>query len=319
MGTETESRKGVTVCEVVLRDGIQGWSDFIPTSRKASMIQAIVRAGFRELDVTSFVPPSVVPQFADASEVLGAVPDQVTTRVLTPNLKGVQRVISASREIRAIDFCGIPFSASEPHNIANLRRTHAEHREQLKPMIAQLLETGIAPLVAVATAYGCPIAGRVNQEQVLEIAGWLHDQGVRRLMFGDTTGMADPARAQDLFSAARLEWPDTEFVAHFHDNRGVGIANTLAAINAGAGSVDSSLGGLGGEPSSVDQGDVGESGNVATEDLVAVLARLGIETGLDEELVLEAGAAMEAVVGRRLHSRVLRAGLISDEPQREVI
>jgi hydroxymethylglutaryl-CoA lyase len=318
MADRTQIPRSVSVCEVVLRDGFQGWPDFIPTTGKVAMVHAIARAGFRELDVTSFVPRAAVPQFADAAEVLAAVPEQLTTRVLTPNLKGVERVISVSREVRSIDFCGIPFSASEPHNIANLRRTHAQHREQLLPMIAQLLEAGVAPLVAVATAYGCPIAGRVEQDQVFEITGWLHDQGVRRLMFGDTTGMADPARAHALFSAARLQWPDAEFVAHFHDNRGVGIANTLAALDAGANSVDSSLGGLGGEPSAVDQGDVGESGNVATEDLVAVLARLGIETGLDEELVLEAGAALEAVVGRRLHSRVLRAGLISDEPRREV-
>jgi len=294
MADRTQIPRSVSVCEVVLRDGFQGWPDFIPTTGKVAMVHAIARAGFRELDVTSFVPRAAVPQFADAAEVLAAVPEQLTTRVLTPNLKGVERVISVSR------------------------RTHAQHREQLLPMIAQLLEAGVAPLVAVATAYGCPIAGRVEQDQVFEITGWLHDQGVRRLMFGDTTGMADPARAHALFSAARLQWPDAEFVAHFHDNRGVGIANTLAALDAGANSVDSSLGGLGGEPSAVDQGDVGESGNVATEDLVAVLARLGIETGLDEELVLEAGAALEAVVGRRLHSRVLRAGLISDEPRREV-
>jgi len=302
----------VAVCEVVLRDGLQGWPEVIPAARKIELIRRIHAAGFRELDVTSFVPPSVVPQFGDAEEVLAAVPVDVATRVLAPNLKGVERVLSAHRRIRAIDSCGIPFSASEPHNLANLRRPHAEHREQLKPMLEQLLDAGIQPLVAVATAYGCPIAGRISPDQVLEIAGWLYEHGVRRLMFGDTTGMADPGRAYDLFTRASKQWPDVQYVAHFHDNRGAGIANTLAAIEAGAQTVDASLGGLGGEPSSVDQGEVGESGNVSTEDLVALLTRMGVRTGLDAGKVLEAGTALETIVGRRLHSRVLRAGLIHD-------
>lgn len=305
----------VNVCEVVLRDGIQGWPDFIETTAKIDLVRAIAAAGFAELDVTSFVPPALVPQFADSAGILAAVPEQMTTRVLTPNIKGVERVIAAHREIRTVDYCGIPFSASEPHNLANLRRSHAEHREQLKPMIAALLDAGVRPLVAIATAYGCPIVGNVSKEQVFDIFGWLYDQGVRRIMFGDTTGMADPGRATDLFTSARLEWPEAELVAHFHDNRGVGVANTLAAVAAGATSVDSSLGGLGGEPSIVDQGDVGESGNVATEDLVAVLARLGIPTGLDLDLVLEAGSLLERIVGRRLHSRVQRSGVIVDAVQ----
>jgi len=316
---ELERERRIGVCEVVLRDGIQGLPDFIATSDKVDLIGAIHAAGFGELDVTAFVPSSVVPQFADAAEVIAAVPPGVATRVLAPNRKGVSRVIAAHREIRSIDFCGIPFSASEPHNVANLRRTHAEHRAQLQPMIMDLLDCGIQPLVAVATAYGCPIAGRVEKDQVLEIAGWLYAQGVRRLMFGDTTGMADPRRAHDLFVSAKAEWPDAHLVAHFHDNRGAGIANTLAAIEGGADCVDSSLGGLGGEPSAVDQGDVGDSGNVATEDLVALLARLGIDTGVDTKRVLRAGAMLETIMGRPLHSRVMRAGLIADQPLRRVV
>ena len=311
-------RKGpVAVCEVVLRDGIQGWPVFIRTQQKVELVHAISDAGFREIDVTSFVPPSVVPQFSDSTEVLAAVPGGLATRVLTPNLKGVQRVVAANREVRAIDYCGIPFSASEPHNVANLRRTHAQHREQLAPMIEVLLDAGIQPLVAVATAYGCPIVGRVPEDEVLQIAGWLYERGVRRLMFGDTTGMADPDRVRHLFITAIATWPDAEFVAHFHDNRGAGIANSLAAIEAGAQGVDASLGGLGGEPSSVDQGEVSESGNVVTEDLVALLERMGVATGTDPAKVLQAGAVLEAIVGRRLHSRVMRAGLIQDRPGEE--
>jgi hydroxymethylglutaryl-CoA lyase len=304
----------VQVCEAVLRDGIQGWPEFVSTADKRSLVRAIVAARFTELDVTSFVPAAVVPQFADATEVLSAVPVGVRTRVLTVNMKGVARVVEAHRLIRSIDYCGVPFSASEPHNIANLRRTHAEHKVVVERMVDGLRGAGITPLVAIATAYGCPIRGPVTAGEVLELAGWLYNLGVRRMMIGDTTGMADPARVDNLFRAIVAHWPGVEFVAHFHDNRGCGIANSLAAINAGAHVVDACLGGLGGEPSAVDQGDVGESGNVPTEDLVAILARLGIGTGLDLPAVLDAGALVESVIGRRLHSRVLRAGLIGAAP-----
>lgn len=307
----------LTLCESVLRDGIQGWPVFIPTSEKIRLAEAVAAAGFPELDVTSFVPVAVVPQFADAADVLAAIPPSIAVRVLTVNVRGIERVITAHQQIRPIDCCGIPFSASEPHNIANLRRTHAEHRAQVAPMVESLLGAGIRPLVAIATAYGCPIRRRVDPGEVLELAAWLYSLGVRRIMFGDTTGMADPGRARELFGAAVAQWPDVEFVAHFHDNRGCGLANSLAAIDAGATTVDSSLGGLGGEPLSVDQGDVGESGNVATEDLAAVLARMDIPIGVDLGRVLAAGTILEGITGRRLHSRILRAGLVRDEPARE--
>ena len=308
------TRGTVQVCEAVLRDGIQNWPEFLSTADKRSLVQAIVAARFTELDVTSFVPAAVVPQFADATEVLSTVPAGIRTRVLTVNMKGVGRVVEAHRLVRNIETCGVPFSVSEPHNIANLRRTHAEHKVVVEQMVDALRGAGITPLVAIATAYGCPIRGPVTADEVLELAGWLYDLGVRRIMIGDTTGMADPAGVGALFRGIVAQWPDVEFVAHFHDNRGCGIANTLAAIDAGAQVVDASLGGLGGEPSAVDQGDVGESGNVATEDLAAVLDRVGIHTGLNLPAVLDAGALLESVIGRRLHSRVLRAGLIDAAP-----
>ena len=301
----------IVVCEVLLRDGLQSWPTVVDTDTKVSLIEAAADAGIREIDVTSFVPARVAPQFADATEVLSQVPSGVAVRVLAPNPRGVDRVILAHRDVHPIDYCGMPISASEPHNIANLRRNHAEHREQLAHMIPRLLEEGIQPLVAIATAFGCPIAGDIEPDAVLEIAEWLYAQGVRRLMFGDTTGMADPGRVERLYAAARARIPGATFVAHFHDNRGVGIANTLAAVASGAAAVDASLGGLGGEPSSVDQGDVGESGNVATEDLVAVLARLGVSTGIEPTLLLKAGKLLETAMGRQLHSKVMRAGLIS--------
>jgi hydroxymethylglutaryl-CoA lyase len=309
--------RSVTVCESVLRDGLQGWPAIVATDAKVALVHAIAAAGFAELDVTSFVPASVVPQFGDALEVLAAVPDRLRTRVLTVNVKGVQRVVQAHQQVRRIDACGIPFSASEAHNIANLRRDHAAHRVAVGQMVEDLLTAGIQPLVGIATAFGCPITGRIDPDTVFDIASWLHSLGVRKIMLGDTTGMADPGRAECYLRFATQEWPDTDFVAHFHDNRGCGVANALAALRGGATTVDSSLGGLGGEPSSVDQGDVGESGNVATEDLAAVLDRLGYVTGLDIGRVLSVGALLEERLGRRLHSRVMRAGPVTDPASRE--
>jgi hydroxymethylglutaryl-CoA lyase len=178
-------------------------------------------------------------------------------------------------------------------------------------MVDVLGEAGIAPLLGVATAYGCPIQGRVERDDVLALVAWGHSLGIRSIMFGDTTGMADPRAVHELFTEAVHAFPDAEFVAHFHDNRGCGIANTLAAIDAGAATVDASLGGVGGEPAAVEQGFVGESGNVTSEDLVAVLERIGVRTGIDLDALLEAGSLAEELLGRPLLSRVQRAGPVT--------
>ncbi|MFI5426624.1 hypothetical protein [Aeromicrobium sp. UC242_57] len=319
MSTAPHSTADVVVCDAFLRDGIQGWPDVLPTADKVAVLNALVASGVSELDVTSFVPAKLVPQFADSLDLLAAVPPDVAIRVLTVNARGVQGVVEAHRTVRNINRCGIPYSVSEPHNLANLRRNHHDHRIVVAEMVDRLVEEGIDPLIGVATAYGCPIQGRVPREDVLDTVEWVHGLGVRTIMFGDTTGTADPATVSDLFSTAASTWPDAHFIAHFHDNRGLGIANVLAAIAAGAQTVDASLGGVGGEPSMVDQGDVGESGNVTTEDLVAGLEQMGISTGIDREALLEAGLVAESVLGRRLHSRVLRAGLIPFTAERREV
>lgn len=299
------------MCDAWLRDGIQGWPDVVPTKDKIRMLQALADARVPEIDVTSFVPAHVVPQFGDAEQVLAAVPEHVRVRVLTVNVRGARRVIDAHAGPRPIDRCGIPFSASEPHNLANLRRDHAAHKVAVAEMVDMLGEAGIAPLLGVATAYGCPIQGAVERDQVMSLVEWGHSLGIRAIMFGDTTGMADPRSVHELFTEATAAFPDVEFIAHFHDNRGCGIANTLAAIAAGAATVDASLGGVGGEPAAVDQGFVGESGNVTTEDLVAVLDRMQVDTGIDLPGLLAAGALAEEILGRPLLSRVQRAGVVS--------
>jgi hydroxymethylglutaryl-CoA lyase len=300
----------VTVCECWPRDGIQGWPSVVETEAKVRMVQAIAAAGIREVDLTSFVPPHVVPQFSDAEEVLAEAPADVSIRVLTVNLRGAERVIESQHQTGRVDTCGIPFSASESHNIANLRRDHAAHRTAVAEMVEALQAAGIEPLLGVATAFGCPIEGRVEQDAVLGLVDWAVGLGVRRIMFGDTTGMAVPHAARELFELAIRSWPSVEFVAHFHDTRGRGLANTLAAIDAGVGVVDTCLGGIGGEPAAVEQGHVGETGNLSTEDLVATLDQSGIATGIDLDRLLAAGALAEEILGRTLRSQVLRTGLV---------
>jgi len=302
----------VAICEAWLRDGIQGWPDFIATADKLRMLDTIAAAGVLEVDLTSFVSRRLVPQFADADELLAAASGKVRTRVLTVSLDGARRVAKAHREAGGIDRCGIPFSVSEAHNLANLRRTHAEHREELARIFDILLEAGIQPLLGVVTAFGCPIRGRVAPEESLAIAEWGVARGLKAIMFGDTTGMANPRGVAAVFGAARANWPGIALIAHFHDNRGCGIANSLTAIACGATTVDACLGGIGGEPKGIEQGLVGNQGNTATEDLVAVLSEVGIETAIDPHRLMLAGRLAEEITGRPLFSRVQRSGLAAD-------
>jgi len=296
----------VNFCEVVLRDGLQSWPGFIETSDKVRLLNAILDAGVSEIDAASFVSPRLVPQFADRIELLQAIPEGVRIRVLTVNAKGAEAVIETHRNVRLLDMCGIPFSVSEPHNLANLRATHTDHRAAVGAMIEDLLKAGIRPLIGVVTAFGCPIKGRVEPEETLALAQWVYNQGVRDIMFGDTTGMADPLSVAHIFSAAS-QMGDVNLIAHFHDNRGVAIANVFAALGAGASTVDSCLGGIGGEPRAIKLGLSGDQGNVVSEDLIATLSAAGLDTGVDPERLLIAGALVEEIIGHPLLSKTQRA------------
>lgn len=302
----------VTVCEVWSRDGLQGWPAVIPTADKVAVVSAAIDAGIREVDVTSFVSPKITPQFGDAVEVLRALRsrhDQAVFRVLVVNTRSLDTMTANPDVLDLVDVAGFPISADEQHNIANVGRTHAEHQERLAAVVEGCQELGVAPLLCVATAFGSPLGGAVPVDKALELARWGVDRGVRKLMFGDTTGMADPVHVAALFSAARREFPGISLYAHFHDTRGVGLANTLAAIGSGVRTVDSCLGGAGGEPPTVEQNHSGEMGNVVTEDLVAVLDRMGFHLGIDVPALLAVGRRVEELSGRAMRSQVLRSGL----------
>lgn len=305
------SARAIRYCEAFLRDGLQGWPDQVSTADKLRMIAAIDAAGVPEIDLTAFVSRRLVPQFGDA-EMMLAAEGAFLRRVLAVTPDGAERAVSAHRSAGRIDRCGIPFSVSEAHNIANIRRTHAEHREAVARMMDILGAGGIAPLFGAVTAWGCPFRGLLPAEEAMAIAAWGVARGARIVMFGDTTGMADPASVRRLFTMARAEWPDVELIAHFHDNRGLGIANSLAAIESGADTVDGCLGGVGGEPRKVELGLGGDQGNTVSEDLVAMLAAMDIETGINPARLCAAGRLAEDILGRPLYSRVLRAGLASE-------
>jgi hydroxymethylglutaryl-CoA lyase len=307
----------VTVCECWSRDGIQSINRVIPTELKIEVIEKVVAAGIREFDATSFVPVKTVPQFFDSTVILEHLANRgVYVRVLAPNLRGFQLALEANERTGAVDAIGFPISASEAHNLANVRRTHEQHLAEIKDMVKVGTDAGVTVMAAVATAFGCPIVGHVDEEVVFRIARTLADYGVTRLMLSDTTGLADPVRVRHFAERALKELPGVEMIAHFHDTRGTGLLNTWAAVEGGITVIDACLGGLGGEPKSVEQNHSGETGNVATEDLVVLLERAGIATGIDVESLLEAGQIQESVTGIPSRSQVQRTGIGFSPQQR---
>ncbi|MFC8662201.1 hydroxymethylglutaryl-CoA lyase [Streptomyces sp. NPDC057199] len=300
----------IQVCECWARDGLQSWPDVVSLEDKLSVLRQVAAAGVREIDATSLVPPKYAPQFTDAEDVLAAVVDTgVRTRVLTPNLRGVERAIDIRRRLAGgVDTIGFPVSASEAHNVANVRRTHDEHLREIERMVGAAHEAGLAVLAAVATAFGCPLTGPVAEDVVFSLADRLVDLGVDRIMLSDTTGLADPVRVAAYTTRAIRDYPGVDLVAHFHDTRGAGIANTYAAVASGVRCVDACLGGIGGEPASVEQNHAGETGNVSTEDLVVLLERAGFDTGVDVDVLLMAGRHAERLLGAPGRSQVQRTG-----------
>jgi hydroxymethylglutaryl-CoA lyase len=276
---------------------------------KLDVLRAALAAGVSEIDATSLVPAKYAPQFADAGQLLEDLAcTGVSARVLAPNLRGVQRAVESHEQLGFIDTVGFPISASQEHNLANVKRTHAEHLAAISDMVACAQDGGLRVIVAVATAYGCPLIGPVDEATVFGIAEKLVGLGVDRLMLSDTTGLADPVRAHRYARRARAEFPDVDLVAHFHDTRGSGVANTWAALTGGATCVDASLGGVGGEPATVEQNHAGETGNTCTEDLVVLLERAGVATGIDVDALIAAGRRAADLLNSPTRSQVQHTG-----------
>jgi hydroxymethylglutaryl-CoA lyase len=292
----------VVIREVGPRDGFQNEPEVVPTEDKVRLIDALARTGLRRLEVTSFVRADVVPQLADADEVLEAIdpPADVSLSVLIPNERGLDNALVHRERFQEIN---VFLSASETHNQRNVNRSIEESLAGLERVLARAGEAGLRCEGVISVAFGCPFEGRVPPERVFAIARRLAAAGAQEIGFGDTTGMANPRQVAEFFPAAREALGDLELTAHFHNTRGQGLANVLAALEAGTASFESSFGELGGCPV-----PRGATGNIATEDLVSMLHEMGIETGIDLDALLAASRAARDVLGRPLGSHVLTAG-----------
>lgn len=293
----------VRIREVGPRDGFQDEPEIIATGDKVHLIDLLGRTGLRRLEVTSFVRSDVIPQLADAPAVLEAMelPDEVSVSVLIPNMRGLDGAL-AHRD--RIDEINVFLSASETHNRRNVNRSVAESLEGVSAVLGRARAEGLRCEGVISTSFGCPYEGRVEPARVLEIAAALADAGAQEVGFGDTTGMANPVQVRAFFAAAHERLgDDVELTAHFHNTRGQGLANVLAALEAGVTSFESSFGELGGCPV-----PPGATGNIATEDLVSMLHEMGIATGIDLDALLDASAQARRVLGRPLGSHTLVAG-----------
>jgi len=292
----------VRIREVGPRDGFQNEPETIPTAEKVRLIDLLSDSGLRRLEVTSFVRPDVVPQLADAEEVLAAVkrPEGVAFSVLIPNERGLERALGQRERF---DEVSVFLSASETHNRKNVNRSIEESLAGLERTLATAGGVGLRCEGVIATSFGCPYEGRVLPERVFEIAGRLAAAGCAEVGFGDTTGMANPRQVREFFAAARERLEGVELTAHFHNTRGQGLANVVAALEEGIDSFEASFGELGGCPV-----PPGSTGNVSSEDVVSMLHEMGIETGIDLARLIEASRTAQEVLGRPLGAHVLRAG-----------
>jgi hydroxymethylglutaryl-CoA lyase len=297
--------ESVRIREVGPRDGFQNEPERISTKDKVRLINALARTGLRRLEVASFVRSDVIPQLNDGIQVLHLidVPDEVQLTVLVPNERGLQAALDHRDRFHEV---AVFLSASETHNRKNVNRSIAESLEGLERMIPAIRGAGLRCGAVIATSFGCPYEGKVESGRVLELAARLAAAGADEIGFGDTTGMANPRQVKAFFTEALSELDGTELTAHFHNTRGQGLANALAALEAGVTSFESSFGELGGCPV-----PPGSTGNIASEDLVSMFHEMGIETGVDLDALLAASRDVQEVLGRRLTSHVLVAGPVS--------
>jgi hydroxymethylglutaryl-CoA lyase len=292
----------VRIREVGPRDGFQNEPETISTADKVRLIDMLSASGLKRIEITSFVRPDVIPQLSDAEEVLTAVQrrEGVAFSVLIPNEQGLERAL---RLRERFDEVSVFLSASETHNRENVNRAIEESLVGLERTLATARDAGLRCEGVISVSFGCPYEGEVPPERVFAIAERLAAAGCEEVGFGDTTGMANPRQVREFFAAARDRLAGVELTAHFHNTRGQGLANVLAALEEGVESFESSFGELGGCPV-----PPGSTGNVSTEDVVSMLHEMGIETGIDLPHLIEASRAAQEVLGRPLGAHVLRAG-----------
>lgn len=315
--------KSIVACECWARDGLQSMPVIVPTARKIEMIDRITAAGFKKLEVTSFSHPKLLPQFADAVEVLRGIRRRpgVSHVVLMPNEKGFDRLETCQKEGYGADEIILMISSSEKHNRLNFRMTHAEAMAEHARIARRAHALGVRVIGCAGTVFGCPVGGDVPFEDVEKIVRFYLEEGAQTIMLGDTTGMANPILVRARVGELLARFPGIELIAHFHDTRGTGLVNSVAMIELGVRYVDTSLGAIGGQPATgAAKYSAGFTGNSSTEDLLALLEEMGVGTGVDVEAMLEAGRQAEEVLGQRLRSNVIRSGRVihaESSPEKE--
>jgi hydroxymethylglutaryl-CoA lyase len=289
----------VTIYEVGPRDGLQNESRQVPTADKIAFIDGLVNAGIRHIEITSFVSPKWIPQLADSAEVARGVTrrEGVQMSALVPNRQGLETALASGMKEIAVFL-----SASETHNKKNVNKTIAETLKAFDEVIPRAVSAGVAVRAYISTVFGCPYEGEVASSASLELTRHLRSMGVYQVSLSDTIGVANPKQVERIVAEALALHPVASIAVHFHDTQGTALANCLVALNQGVTTIDSSAGGLGGCPYAP-----GASGNLATDDLVAMLHGMGIETGIDLDKLVDASRQISACIGQELPSRYLKA------------
>jgi hydroxymethylglutaryl-CoA lyase len=288
--------------EVVTRDGFQAEKAFIPTEEKIALINRLSKAGYAKIEVTSFTSPKAIPMLADAENVMQGIEriPGVEYTVLIPNLKGAERALAVG-----VDEFNLVMSVSEAHNQANLKMSREDSFKALSAVIDLAHSAKIAVNISLSTSFGCPMSGITSLADLMHWIDRFAAKGVRGITICDTTGMANPAQVQTVCEVVQAKHPELQWTLHFHNTRGMGLANALAAINSGINRFDASLGGLGGCPYAP-----GATGNICTEELVHMLDLMGFDTNMRIDDLLACSADLQALVGRTLPSQLLMAGKV---------
>ena len=297
-----QNPKRIYIQEVVTRDGLQAESAFVPTEQKIDLINRLSRTGYAKIEVSSFTSPKAIPMLADAEAVMQGIDrvPGVEYTVLIPNLKGAERALSVG-----VDEFNLVMSVSEAHNQANLKMSCEDSFKGLTSVIELAHANNTAVNVSLSTSFGCPMSGITSLAELMHWVDRFAATGIRGITICDTTGMANPAQVQSVCEAVQAKYPKLQWTLHFHNTRGMGLANALAAVNSGIDRFDSSLGGLGGCPYAP-----GATGNICTEELVHMLDLMGFNTNMQIDTLLECSNDLQSLIGRTLPSQLLMAGKV---------
>jgi hydroxymethylglutaryl-CoA lyase len=293
------------VNDVAVRDGFQIEKVFVPTATKVELVNQLSRTGLHKIEVTSFVSPKAVPALADANEVLAAIErvPGVVYVALVPNIRGVQNAAATPKKPDEVN--GV-ISASETHNLANINRSHEQSLAEVPTMVKVAHDAGMKITMSLSTTFGCPFEGHVSEDVVMRFVERFREAGFDGISLADTTGMANPRQVRSLAAKVLAAFPppdETYYTLHFHNTRGMGLANVVAGIEAGVRSFDGSVSGLGGCPFAP-----GASGNICTEDMVNMLEDMGFDTRVDLAKLLAVARRIPVVVGHETPGQVMKAG-----------